>query len=177
MNNMKKQINKHNAKIRSKPKKKNSNECNCRQKNQCPLDGKCLTESVIYEAKVSCETSNVVKTYVGSTEGTFKKRWSGHKHSFKNPNAPSTTLSSYIWKCKNANKKPQIKWSIKAKAHSFSSGGQRCDLCITEKVNILLAKNETSLNQRSEILYKCPHKRKFLLSSTKPITNNPTPPI
>ena len=31
----------------------------------------------------------------------------------------------------------EIKWSIKAKGHAFSSGGRACDLCLTEKLVIL----------------------------------------
>ena len=175
MNNMKRHISKHNAKICRKKEKTNAQSCNCRRKNECPMDGQCLEKSVVYQANVSCDNPNIVKTYVGQTEGTFKKRFGGHKHSFKNPNAPSTTLSTHIWKCKNSNLNPKIKWSIKAKAHAFSSGSKQCDLCLTEKVLILLADPQTSLNQRTEILAKCPHKRKFLLSSTKP--QNPQPPV
>ena len=175
MNNQKKHISKHNAKICRKPEAENETMCNCRRKNECPQNGKCLTKSVVYQATVRCDNTNVVKTYVGLAEGTFKKRWAGHKHTFKNPNAPSTTLSSYIWKCKNANLNPKIDWSIKAKAHAFSSRGKQCDLCLTEKVAILLADPKTSLNQRNEILNKCPHKRKFLLKSVP--TNLQPPPI
>ena len=176
MNNINRHISKHNAKICGKPKK-NENDvkmCNCRRKNECPLDGKCLVESLVYQANVSCDNTNIIRTYVGLTEGTFKKRWTGHKHSFKNPNAPSTTLSTYVWECKNANLNPKITWSIKARAHAFSSGSKQCDLCLSEKVHILLADPRTTLNKRSEILYKCPHRRKFLLSSAK---SNNTPPI
>ena len=176
--NMKRHISKHNAKIRCKQQQSSTNAamCNCRRKNECPVKGECLRKSVVYQASVSCDkTKKIVKTYVGLSEGTFKKRWTGHKHTFKNSKAPSTTLSSYIWKCKNDDLQPKIDWSIKAKAHAYSSGGSQCDLCLTEKVNILLADPQTSLNQRNEILAKCPHKRKYLLKTVEP--NNHTPPI
>ena len=178
MNNMKRQISKHNAKVRqnNKNQQRNSKSCNCRIKKDCPLDGNCLIKSVVYQASVSCNNpNNVKKTYIGQTGDTFKKRFNGHKHTFKNSKANSTTLSTYIWKCKNSDSNPKIEWSIKAKAHAFSSGSRQCDLCLSEKVAILLADPNTSLNQRNEILAKCPHKRKFLLSSFKP--NNPPPPI
>ena len=32
--------------------------CNCRVRNECPLDNKCLTPNVVYEAKVSSEINN-----------------------------------------------------------------------------------------------------------------------
>ena len=61
---------------------------------------------------------------VGLKEGTtLKKRWAGYKHTlFKNPNAPSTTLSYNMLKCKNTNQKSKINLSIKSKAHAFPSG-------------------------------------------------------
>ena len=36
--------------------------------------------------------------------------------------------------------------------------GRCCDLCITEKLAILLVDQRYSLNQRNELLAKCPHK-------------------
>ena len=36
----------------------NDKECNCRKKDQCPLDGKCLTQNVVYQATVTTQTSS-----------------------------------------------------------------------------------------------------------------------
>ena len=47
---------------------------NCRNKDQCPLDNKCLTSSIIYNAQVT--TNSATKNYIGLTEGTFKQRFS-----------------------------------------------------------------------------------------------------
>ena len=57
MPNLKTIINNHN-------KKNNTNrddppperQCNCRQKNNCPLQGHCLAKSIIYQAKVRKKT-------------------------------------------------------------------------------------------------------------------------
>ena len=38
--------------------KQNSFGCNCRTKNSCPLNDKCLTLKVIYRADVSNEANN-----------------------------------------------------------------------------------------------------------------------
>ena len=46
--------------------------CNCRDKSQCPLENKCLTNNVIYKATVT--TKNETKQYIGSTGGPLKKR-------------------------------------------------------------------------------------------------------
>ena len=74
-----------------------------------------------------------------------------------------TTLSDYVWKLKDQKVPFTIKWAIKSKAYAFSSGGKSCDLCITEKMTIMLADQRYSLNQRKELLSKCPHKRQFCL--------------
>ena len=49
--------------------------CNCRIKDQCPLDNKYLTTSVIYKANVTTDYDNTGKNYIGLTEGTFKQRY------------------------------------------------------------------------------------------------------
>ena len=56
--------------------------CNCREKTACPLENKCLTEYVVYRAQVT--SGNETSTYIGLTEGTFKKRYTCHKSSFSN---------------------------------------------------------------------------------------------
>ena len=139
--------------------------CNCNRPQDCPLRGDCQEESLVYQAKVSVPEINEVKIYYGITGGTFKKRYYGHKNSFEYEKKESTTLSSYIWKQKKAGKTFDIEWSIKAKAHAYSSGSKRCDLCLTEKLTILLADQDTMLNRRDEILNKCPHRRKYCLKT------------
>ena len=39
--------------------------CNCRDKNICPLDNKCLTPKVIYQANVTNDTDDTYKYYLG----------------------------------------------------------------------------------------------------------------
>ena len=46
MNNMKNIIGSHNKKINSY-NKINGKTCNCRNKSNCPLDNKCLTEKIV----------------------------------------------------------------------------------------------------------------------------------
>ena len=50
-----------------------------------------------------------------------------------------------------------VNWSIKARGHAFSSGGRACDLCLTEKLIILTADQNTMLNRRDELLESCRH--------------------
>ena len=61
-----------------------------------------------------------------------------------------------------------VNWSIKARGHAFSSGGRACNLCLTEKLIILTADQNTMLNRRDELLESCRHRRKHLLVSLFP---------
>ena len=42
----------HNMQISANDKKTEPKNCNCRKKDQCPLQGDCLTTSIVYNAKV-----------------------------------------------------------------------------------------------------------------------------
>ena len=53
-------------------------------KNECPLQGKCLTKNLIYQATiVPTQNPENTETYVGLCEPTFKERISNHKKDFK----------------------------------------------------------------------------------------------
>ena len=147
-----------------KPDRADTRSCNCRSGHICPVKGQCLQKSVVYQADVKCQ--NTVKTYYGLTELTFKERHNKHKSSFRNPEQQhSTALSTNLSKCQNEGLETEISWSIKARAHPMSSGGKICDLCLLEKVTILMAEPKVTLNKRDKIMCKCKHKRKNLLSS------------
>ena len=75
--------------------------CICRQKSSCPLDGKCLTKCVVYEATVTETTLNNQETYIGLTENEFKTRFNFHKSSFKlEHKRTQTALSEHVRKLK-----------------------------------------------------------------------------
>ena len=57
---------------RMKEATQDSKLCNCRQKNSCPLDGKCLTKCFVYKATVTETTSNNQETYIGLTENELR---------------------------------------------------------------------------------------------------------
>ena len=79
MENVKSLISRHNKKVQSRTNNKkyqDSNVCNCRSKDSCPLNSKCLQKNVVYKATIT--TQNEIKKYIGSTRGLFKKRWYAH---------------------------------------------------------------------------------------------------
>ena len=97
MPNINSEITKSNLKIieESKNEKNNETTCNCRIKASCPVEGKCLTKSVIY--KVTVTYNNKKLFYIGSTARSFKTRYYEHMHSFRNNNLKeSTKLSSFV---------------------------------------------------------------------------------
>jgi hypothetical protein len=157
----------HNKKISAK-KEDDVLNCNCRVKTNCPLDGKCRTQSVIYKCEVTAENLPK-KVYIGLTEREFKQRFSGHKQSFNNEKYKnSTTLSTYVWSLKANNILPSFKWSVVKRAKSYSNTSKSCPLCLQEKLEILCYVNKTELlNKRTEIVSKCRHKNKFTLANYK----------
>ena len=167
---MKEKIGIHNAKVLNAKNATNEKiKCNCQTRNEqeCPLPGECDQKNVVYQADVHGD--NKIMKYFGSTEN-FKKRYYQHKSSLKDRPANHTTLSSYVWKLKDKEVPFEVKWSIRARGHAFSSGSKSCDLCLTEKLIIMTENQHTMLNKRDELLETCRHRRKHLLVSL----NQPT---
>ena len=149
----------------SKPKSltRNSNpaekSCNCRQKETCPLNGKCLQKRVVYEATV--RTNLLSKFYIGSRETVFKTTYNYQKLSFKNvTHRHDTALSKFIWKLKESNTDFNATWKIVASVSENFCEGRTRSLCLTEKAVIIKEDPTHILNTRGEILNKCRHRNK-----------------
>ena len=118
--------------------------CNCRDKSKCPLDGKCCTKGVVYQASLPSG-----EVYIGSTGQTFKQRYNGHASNFRHAKYKnSTTLSNYVWENKIDPK--AIKWSILKRAKPYQPGNKMCTLCVTEKL-FILNNSHNCINRRDEI--------------------------
>ena len=168
MPNMKSIISGHNRKLlqqhreQSEPTQTQRN-CNCRNSDDCPLDGQCLTKTLVYQATVHTD-NGASKTYTGLTDLTFKERYNGHTASFRHSDQrTSTALSQHIWQLKDSGENFNIKWKVLKKCQTYRCGTRICDLCTAEKVFILMSDPQTSLNKRSELISKCRHRRKFKL--------------
>ena len=73
--NIKQIITSHNQKILQEGKKQSEKPCNCRDKNLCPIDGKCQNQNLIHQATiVTTKPEPVTHTYVGLTATSFKER-------------------------------------------------------------------------------------------------------
>ena len=62
----------------NKKKKKDGLPCNYRQKNDCPMDGKCRKMNTIYNCITSVPTKPD-KSYIGLSEKEWKKRYYNHR--------------------------------------------------------------------------------------------------
>ena len=158
----------HNKKILNKRKPKpQTKPCNC-TRQICPLPGKCREETVIYKATVKDGAF-----YVGMTQNEFKERAGGHKQSFTTEyKEHATALSSYIWDKKiNRNEndeiiEPRVKWNIIKKCSIYKPGSKHCDLCLSEKLFIILnSPNPKCINKKQDIVTKCKHKNLYFYKS------------
>ena len=141
-------------------------ECNCKSRDNCPMIGLCNLNNVIYQAIIYPE-ENITdkKTYIGLTFTKWKERYSNHKFTFFDEHLKHhTALSKQFWCLKNKGLTPEIEWSILKKSNTPNSFDGRCNLCVEEKIYILIHKwPDRLLNKRSELIARCRHKTKFKL--------------
>ena len=108
--------------------------CNCRNKNNCPLDEKRLTPNIIYEAQITLNQLNYKqKIYIGTSETDFK-------HSFNN-HAKSYNLEH------NENGMELSKEYRTIKRNHFNTSKRKCYLCLNEKLEIASYKGDNLLNK------------------------------
>ena len=167
MPNMGTIINGHNKKILSQKPEADGRTCNCRRPNECPLNGNCLNEGVMYEATVTSDLPRYeARTYKGITKRPWKDRFKEHKKSFRDRKLMSDTeLSKEIWSIKDKGGTPTVKWKILRKAKPYNPNSKRCLLCLTEKLAIAEHEGRDMLNKRSEAVAKCRHQNKYALSN------------
>ena len=106
-----------------------------RKKQDCPLEGKCRSEDIIFKCVVTA-TGYPRKVDLGTAEGDFKQRYYNHKKSFRNRKyANESSLSKYIRKMNDKhNISPNLMWCI---IKSYSNISKRCMLGLHEKYEIL----------------------------------------
>ena len=141
-------------------------ECNCRKVNECPVQNKCLTESVVYQATIK-RGDGVTDTYIGLTATSFKDKWRNHKSNFKTRVPKNTTaLSKYIWNLEDENIPYDVSWGIVSRAKPFNQATWVCNLCTREKYFIIFKPEMATINSRNEIAGPCHHKHSKLLKKS-----------
>ena len=168
MPNVQSRINTHNRKV-TQPQKA-ERPCTCTNYS-CPLDGKCKTAGIVYQATVTAAQSetNVSDTYIGMTALDFPSRYANHRLSFRNKKySESTKLAARVWELKDAKIDHDITWKIVTKAAPYNTTTKKCNLCVQEKYYILFHPEMASLNEKPGLLTKCRHSNKFLLAKHPP---------
>ena len=150
MHNIKTKIYVHNRVILWNTPSKNAKCCNCQQKENCSMNGDSLKESLAYYATISCNDKNYKpKLYKGSSETSFNKRYSNHKKSFNLLfYKHGAKLSTEYWYLKMKQVNQQISWKIKGIYKSYNPTSKRCNLCLTEKLQIYDDPEKNLLNKR-----------------------------
>ena len=120
----------------------------------------------MYQANVV--TNSECKEYFGTAEGEFKFHYNNQTMSFRRKKCVNDTeLSKYLRKLKEEKADYNLQWSIKAYASPYKCGTRKCDLCLTGKIIIPRSDPKKLLNKRTELVSKCRHRNKFLLSNIK----------
>ena len=156
----------HNANLLKVPTPTAIKTCDCNVKMNCPLNGNCMSECVVYNANVHAPTKT--RTYHGVVGGMFKSRYHVHNTSFRHRKYENDTeLAKYVWKLHDKSDPYNISWSVATKAHPYICGSRKCDLCLSEKVLIAQGDPEVMLNKRDELISKCRHRNKYTLANYK----------
>ena len=86
---------------------------------------------------------------LGVSGTPFRERFRNHKKEFTHKKyRNSTELSKYIWQLKDANITPIVTWKVVAKVFSDTKINF-CKLCLTGKVFIINALNDSQLLNKS----------------------------
>ena len=107
------------------------------------------------------------RSITGLTTQTFKQRYNAHKHSTRDSQYRNrTSLSKHVWGLIDQPLKDQpigynIRWSMLRKATDYQNTIKRCDLYLAEKLEIIKATKERSLNRRSKLISQCRHENKL----------------
>ena len=159
----------HNKKVTNE-KITPKDQCNCRNKNDCPLDGNCQTSDIIHKC-IASTTINPDKIYLGTAEGNFKSDTIIARHHSKTEKGECYHPLKICMGSKGQNiykETPSLKWLILKSVPGYSNITKKCLLCLHEKLEIInYPDQEELLNKRSELISKCRHVNKYLLSNYK----------
>ena len=131
------------------------------------MNNNCLSNNIVYQATIQSNNPEYnEKVYFGLSETSFKVRYANHLKSFNAIRYRNDTeLSKEVWKLKEKNFIPFVRWKIVKQCKPYNPASRVCNLCLNEKYQILMYKRENLLNTRSEMISKCRHKNKFLICS------------
>ena len=106
------EIHKHNRNTLEKAQQKHPDTqlCNCTNKKQCPLNGQCLTESIVYQPNITADIPGYKeKVYLGVSETTFSVCYGDHKKLFTKHHKKRYGVISGVLEGKTAKRNTQDK--------------------------------------------------------------------
>ena len=128
MRSMSSIISAHNCSTLNPPKP--SFGCNCRNRSICPLQSKCVTPNIVYEADITNNVDDERRVYLGLSETPFKDRFRNHVRDFNNEiHYNKTELSKCVRDLKRNNKEPHITWTNVCKVYGTPKRNF-CRLCL-----------------------------------------------
>ena len=110
----------------------------------------------------------VRKTFQRNFITAYKKRNS--KQAFRTIKNPSTTKTTkmtrnYRMKIKASKEEPVFVWKNLGQHQPYNVNTKWCLLCLNEKLQITIYRENNMLNKRTEIISKCRHRNKYALAS------------
>ena len=144
-----------------------ASKCKCRVKVKCPMNGECLVQSVV------TGPLSVLRTPRRATLASpLRRSSSASTRTALDAPPPVPTLHSSVELCmvflKDQDIVFDIKWTVLRKAASYRNTMRRCNLFIAEKLEIMKADRDRSLNRRSELVSECRHENQFYLCNFPP---------
>ena len=166
--------------------------CNCRDKANCPFDGKCRHQIIVYQAT----DTKTGELYTGQTQREGKKRKGEHdtrtkglyleQNNLRRPGVEPVKLDSFnthfikripdntpkeeVLQHVKASTKFRILWQGNPISCVKTFGTRHCQLCMKERLYILrsIKKNpKKTINACNEIYGACRHNPKFHRFDTK----------
>ena len=138
-------------------------ECNCCKKDQCLLEGRCLTSNVVYQATVTIETST--DSYVGLATN-FKERYRNHTFLSTSKQKTRNWIIKAHMDTQRQQQAFQSKVEIIKQCKPYNNITKKCNLCVFENFIIICNKDLCSLNRRNELASSFPHRNTHTSSRT-----------
>ena len=140
--------------------------CNCRNRSMCPLQNKCFTPKIVYQADITNNVDDERRANLGLSQIPFKDRYRNNIGDFNNEIHFKTELSKYVRDLKCDKKEPHITWTIVCKVY-VTSKQNFCRLCLNKLLIIKFSNQDILLNKPSEFINKCRQKNKKLIMNVK----------
>ena len=104
------------------------------------MNGLCNLENVAYQGIIyPKENVKDKKIYIWISSMKWKLRYNNHSYSFLHEHLKNqTALSKKFWSLKNKGLTPEIQWSILKKSNTPKYFDSRCNLCLEEKIQIMI---------------------------------------